>query len=147
MWCSRDTKYNNYKYFKCHYFSSYFPPLADVLTLTLWKIFLVVRLLFAPLQRCSWGSCTSSRLLFSPTLSDIWDPRSARPRPRLWPLSFTWVHREHCWSWNLACMFSNHVNRSTVLLPKLTSFFHSAADVTRRLLCERGDLERHLACV
>lgn len=38
-------------------------------------------------------------------------------------------------------VYSNHVNRSNILLPKLTSF-HLAADFTRCLLYERGDFGR-----
>lgn len=41
-------------------------------------------------------------------------------------------------------MYSNHVNRSNILLPKLTSF-HLAADFTRHRLNEKVDCERHVA--
>lgn len=41
-------------------------------------------------------------------------------------------------------MYSNHVNRSNILLPKLTSF-HLAADFTRHRLNEKVDCERRVA--
>lgn len=86
----------------------------------------------------SWGSRTSSGWLFSLTLSDIWDAQSAAlcsphsmPRPRLWPLSFTWPTRGTQLHLKPGPVFSNHVNRSGILLPKLTSF-HLGADWNRR---------------
>lgn len=117
--------------------------------LTLWKIFSVVRLLFSPLQRCSCGSCTSNRLLFSLTLSDTWDPRCA-PLSARHALSQTVASLIYMSTWRTRLnlkpgpVCSNHVNRSNILLPKLTSF-HLVASFTRHRLNEKGDCERHVA--
>lgn len=106
-------------------------------------------------KRCSWGIFTSNRLLFSPTLWDIWDPPSACCAvlcsallclQRALSQTAASLIYMGTWRTNLkpGLMYANHVNCYNILLPKLTSF-HLVAGFTWCLLNESRDYVKHWA--
>lgn len=108
----------------------FFPPLAlDVFTLTLWKTFIVVRLLTSKVFLRELH--LKQTIVFSDIIGHLSSsicsaPLTACPVPDCGLSHLHGLHGEHYLTLKLSLVYSNHVNRSNILLPKLTSF-HLAA--------------------